>query len=110
MYRYTLTVPRALNDGTPVAAPVTAGIERALLDTFGGFTLAESVGAWAAPDGTIYREPVGVYTLDAEEPEPAVFDIAESVARVLAQDAVYVTTTGPDGAQARAFVTAQVRS
>ena len=104
MYRSTITIPRHYNDGREVPADVTSGIESEILDVFGGFTVTESRGAWRDGD-TVYVEPVGVYTCDSDADESgAVERIAETVAELLSQEAVYVTHAAPDGAQTRAFV------
>lgn len=92
MYRYTLTVPAYLNDGGHVDPADVDLIESRLLDIAPGYTLSRGVGAWRAPDGTVYREQVNVYTLDtADDVSDALRQLAEYVALALEQEAVYVT-------------------
>jgi hypothetical protein len=92
--RYTLTLPLALNDGAPVDATTLATIEGDLLDVAGGFTATDSIGAWRAPDGAVYREPVRVYTLDVPDTRDAaerIRGIADIAAIAFDQEAIYVT-------------------
>lgn len=106
MHRYTLTLPRQYNTGERIPAAILGVFENRLLGTFGGFTLTESLGAWIG-DSQVYVEPVGVYTLDADEYMDTALDvIAADAARDLEQESVYVTHVEPDGTQSRRFVTA----
>jgi hypothetical protein len=49
--RFTLHVPEALNDGTPVGPESFDLIENALLIIGGGFTLTHGIGAWRGDGG-----------------------------------------------------------
>ena len=92
--RYTVTVPLALNDGTPLDAVTLDTLERELLDIGGGFTATDAQGAWRADDGTIYRDPVRVYALDIPDTphnRAAIMRFADAVAIAADQLAVYVT-------------------
>lgn len=92
--RFTLTLPLAMNDGSPVDPVALATLEDDILGIAGGFTATDSVGAWRAPDGTVYREPVRVYTLDVPDTRDAaerIRGIADVAAIAFEQEAVYVT-------------------
>lgn len=92
--RYTVTVPRALNDGTPLDAVTLDTLERELLDIGGGFTAHDAEGAWRDEDGIVYRDPVRVYALDVPDTphnRAAMFRFADAVAIAADQVAVYVT-------------------
>ena len=92
MYRFTFTLPACLNDGAPVDPADIALVESRLLDAAGGFTSTASVGVWRAPDGTVYREPVTVYALDAARDLTSdLRQLAEWAALALDQEAIYVT-------------------
>jgi len=88
MTRYTLHVPEVRNDGAPVEPEVFAEVEREILDRAEGFTLTHGIGAWRG-DGTTYREPVRMYHVDGEDVD--LHDVALYVARILDQEAVYLT-------------------
>lgn len=91
--RWTLTVPLTLNDGTPTPAEDIAGIEHALLDIADGFTATPGEGVWRSDEtGELYREPVTVYTFDVGYlADGDVRRLAADIARLLRQEAVYVT-------------------
>ena len=93
MTRFTLTVPLQRNDGEPVTELELGAIEVDLLSYFGGFTSTDSTGAWRADDGTVYREPVRVYTVDGANPDASdrIVSLAQFIATGLEQEAVYVT-------------------
>jgi len=92
--RFTLTMPEAFNDGAPVLLEQLALYEQELLDLVGGYTLTSAIGAWRAPTGDVYYEPVRKYELDIAD-DPAVRDellaLASRIALELAQDAIYLT-------------------
>lgn len=89
MTRYTLHVPETRNDGSLVEPEVFAEIEGMILDRAGGYTLTHGIGAWRG-DGTTYREPVRLYAVDTDV-HAALVNIAHDVARMLDQEAVYLT-------------------
>jgi hypothetical protein len=93
--RFTLHVPEALNDGTPVGPESFDLIENALLIIGGGFTLTHGIGAWRGDGGRDYREHVRLYALDVEEPEyalPRLTTLAARIGHQLNQEAVYLTS------------------
>ena len=94
MTRYTLHVPEQYNDGTPVGPDAFAAIEERLLALTGGYTLTHGIGGWQDPEtGTIYREPVRLYAADtARDLTEQLSDLADLVASVLKQEAVYLTS------------------
>lgn len=92
MTRFTLHVPRAYNDGREVEPDVLAWIENELVDVAGGFTATEAEGAWRGPRGKLYREPVRLYHVDADEDDASfLHTVADAVALGLKQLAVYLT-------------------
>lgn len=92
MTRFTLHVPRRYNDGRAVESEVVDWIESELLDAAGGFTTTEAIGAWRGSRGKVYREPVRLYHVDADEDSEATLQIvADAVAMSLRQEAVYLT-------------------
>ena len=100
--RFTLTVPRAMNDGTPVLPQDRAEIESRLLALFGGFTVHSAAGAWQG-ETAAYRETVGVYLLDCAGAGPdvdfrrvALMTVAKYVKVLLQQESVYVTESQLD--------------
>lgn len=95
MQRHSITVPQCDNAGIP-RPMVHTETERALCALYGGFTATESMGAWQAPDGTIYRERVTVYACDSNGRSCAaqwqgLLCIARGIKRKMEQEAVYVT-------------------
>lgn len=93
MTRYTLHVPEALNDGTPLTPQQTADIEEWLLAVFGGFTQTVARGAWRS-DTQSYIEPMRLYLIDSDDsPQTAqtLQRLAGDIARELQQEAVYLT-------------------
>lgn len=88
MQRFTLTVPLQDNSGTYRAEEFKRVAEQLLREHFDGFTLVHGVGGWKQ-----YREPVAVYTVDAEaEQYLALLEIAQALATYAEQEAVYVTS------------------
>lgn len=91
MTRYTLHVPLVLNDGTSTPEDVLGSTELELLQLAGGFTATDGYGGWIGDGGTIYREPVRLYAVDAEGIEPELLQLADRIADRLDQEAVYLT-------------------
>lgn len=94
--RITLHVPETLNDGTPVATERFTAYEDALIEIAGGYTLAHAIGAWQSSDGTIYREPLRLYSVDVQDVAaclPRVHDLALRIRAELIQIEVYVTVS-----------------
>lgn len=99
MFTYEVTIPRADNHGAAFPAPVIAGVESTLLDTFGGFTATDARGAWRF-DGADYVVSETVYRCDSLDARGAdVQRIADTFAELLNQHEIYVPTTAPDGAR-----------
>lgn len=94
MVRYTLHVPLALNDGTPIPDEEIHGVEKRLLTLAGGFTRTEGLGGWLGEDGTIYREPMALFHVDdrGQNFGASMVDLARLVATAFQQEAVYLTT------------------
>lgn len=92
MTRFTLHVPEAYNDGTPVGPATFDTIEGDILAHAGGFTLTHAIGAWKGDDGATYREHVRLYAVDtAENIGPALVTLANRIGVALRQEAVYLT-------------------
>jgi hypothetical protein len=91
-YRYTLHVPRCLNDGTDVHPNLIADIECQLRATFGAFTRTEAIGVWS-DDDTIYEDSQYLYLIDcvSEQCGHQLREIAARVRNDLSQECVYVT-------------------
>lgn len=92
MTRFTLHVPEAFNDGTPVGQDTFELIENALLNIGGGFTLTHGIGAWRG-DNEVYREHVRLYAVDSDDVNTGarLLKLAHRVGTALRQEAVYVT-------------------
>lgn len=89
--RWTITVPQTYNDGTPLPRGTVRDIERRVAAIAGGFTATPGEGVWRGED-RLYREPVTVYTFDVGYiADGDVRQLAEDVALLLDQEAVYVT-------------------
>jgi hypothetical protein len=97
MTRYTLHVPLYLNDGTAVGDAYLESIEKALARRYGGYTRVESMGAWIGPDDALYREPMILLHVDADEEQVGwktsddLRGLAQLIAEALDQEAVYLT-------------------
>ena len=93
MTRFTIHVPRKLNDGTITDYRELERVEDELLDIAGGWTSAHAVGAWRSPDtGESYREPYQLYHVDSDDDiAPELLALAERTAQRLDQEAIYVT-------------------
>jgi len=95
MTRFTLHVPEANNSGDPFGPETFAAIEERLLDIAGGFTLTHGIGVWRDPeDGTTYRDPLRLYSVDAEDTNEVLLSfgaLADTVALALRQECVYLT-------------------
>jgi hypothetical protein len=92
MNRYTLHVPLQDNHGRSLGL-VHASIAERILDVADGYTTTDGFGAWRNPENGIrYSEPVRLYHVDShDELYAELRAIAQSVARVADQDAVYLT-------------------
>jgi len=102
--RYSVTVPLADNDGTPIPLDVLLAIETRILNMAGGFTRATVVGAWRPDDrledaDVVYDES-RVYSFDVAQGAPydgvpvlaaQLRGLAQFVAVACDQDCVYVT-------------------
>ena len=90
--RFTITVPRVSNYEQPVSPDWNSALESRIRDTLGGFTRTHSFGSWRSPSGTVYTEPVSVYTVDLGLDRVAdVIELAEFVKVSLDQKSVYIT-------------------
>ena len=72
-------------------------LERLLVETFGGYTQTEGIGAWRAPQGSIVRERVRIYLFaydryDHDQSE-AMERLPADVRKSFDQEAVYLSRT-----------------
>lgn len=67
MKRTTFVIPKADNDGRPFPTKVIAGLQRELLEEFGGYTVQEVRGAWLGDDGKTYHDESWQFTIVMEE-------------------------------------------
>lgn len=90
---WSILVPIAFNDGTPVPADTIAAIETAMLDIAGGFTRDGTVtGVWRDPeDGTVYRDATTRYLIATDHAD--MWRIARMVAKLTDQRTVYIART-----------------
>ena len=89
---WTLIVPEAFNDGTPVPLEQLAAYETELVEIFDGYTLTSAIGAWRSPAGVTFREPIRKYELDTSDTavHQKLLTLASRIALELAQDATYL--------------------
>ena len=97
MTRFTLTVPLQDNNGAFRQDYVRVA-EQVIGERFDGWTRHHAIGEWKGQqDGETYtvREPVAVYTIDAENHQDTdaawLIGVAQSLAVYCEQDAVYLT-------------------
>jgi hypothetical protein len=94
MKTHSIIIPVRDNDGSD-NADVIDRVTEELIDTFGGATLFQAQGAWKAPDGTLYKEPVTVIESAGEIARPEEMDrLADLVLQATDQLAVMVKSDG----------------
>lgn len=80
----------------PITPNLSAHVtmQRSLLDTFGGYTLTQGLGAWKDESGTLVKDQVMIYDIACDENRDRVYDqlfeIAMKAGRALGQKAVYI--------------------
>lgn len=102
MNLWTITIPLALNDGTPTEQSLFDRAELVLLDCAGGFTDGYVRGGFRE-DGVVYRDRSVRYEVLMPHTfgnERAMFELARTVARDANQVSVLVTNLGADGIKA----------
>lgn len=92
MARYALHVPERLNDGSLIPSDYFVALEHELIALARGFTRTSATGGWRGV-GDMHRDPVALYFIDTSDQRAGarLLDIAQRIARELAQEAVYVT-------------------
>lgn len=69
-----------------------AAFETVICESFGGFTVSQTLGAWKCPSGEIIREPMARYIIAMDSNSPhGIFDLlANWIRATCAQDCVYM--------------------
>lgn len=92
-----LILPVNGNGGEPLE-PLLKNIRAAILRHFGGYTRQQAEGAWRSPSGRVYAEPVEVYTIAGDWTQyinlSNLTEVAEIAARMLDQEAIYLSVNG----------------
>lgn len=69
-----------------------AEFETVIIESFGGFTVSQTRGAWKSPSGEIVREPMARYIVAMDSNSPhGIFELLANWIRVLcSQECVYM--------------------
>lgn len=120
MYRVTLHLPEALNDGSPVPPEQFALYEDELLEIVAlarvssgsgeeGFILSHVIGGWRSPSNKKYREPFRLYAIDVADAQTVldrVVRLAHLIRVDLVEEAVYLTVSPIDATTVTEYVAA----
>ncbi len=69
-----------------------ADFELAIVESFGGFTVSQTIGAWKAPSGQVIREPMARYIIAMDSNSPhGIFELlANWIRKSCNQECVYM--------------------